>query len=49
MNASRCWWWSSNWAMGRSARSVMVGRRTASGTERMCCWTSGARRNSSIT
>lgn len=36
--------WSSIRAMGRSARSLIAGRRTMSGRERTCCWISGARR-----
>jgi hypothetical protein len=30
-------------AMGRSAPSVIAGRRTVSGMDRMCCWISGAK------
>ncbi len=40
-----CWCSSSNIVIERRARSVIVGRRTVSGMERMCCWISGARRS----
>lgn len=35
--------------MGRSARSVIAGRRTASGVARMCFWISGASRSMLMT
>jgi len=44
--SARAWsWWclSSNIVIERGARSVIAGRRTMLGMDRMCCWISGAR------
>ncbi len=44
-----CWCLSSNIVIERRSRSVIAGRPTISGMDRMCCWISRARRSMPMT